>query len=336
MRKRNFVHDLAWALALGAVFIFITGAMYARHDHSAPHAVSVTGTKALTGDPSGYPFHFDAYGDIRFNDRDAHASDPVRRKAIVDAIAHQGPKPDFVTISGDLVLDGSNSSDWAVYDRETAPMRDSGIKIYPALGNHDVRGGPAALANYFEHFPELDNHRWYTLSYGNCFFIMMDSNSDDEPGSTQGNWIATQLEHIPPGVDFIFVMTHHPEYTDSSDSALGGGHSARPMEQSLAHMLESKQATMKAKIIAIGGHVHNYERFEHGGVTYIVSGGGGATPYLFPRSAAAQYKELGPTYHYISFTVDHGKLSAKMHKLEMDGEKPKWDVADKFEIKTEE
>ena len=48
-------------------------------------------------------------------------------------------------------------------------------------------------------------------------------------------------------------------------------------------MLEERQAHARARIVVFSGHVHNYERHEHGGVTYFVSGGGGAPP--IPSSA---------------------------------------------------
>src|SRR5579859_2505078 len=55
--------------------------------------------------------HFIAYGDIRFTDpATPRPSDPVRRDLLVKKIADA--KPDFVIVSGDLVLDGNNAADW--------------------------------------------------------------------------------------------------------------------------------------------------------------------------------------------------------------------------------
>ena len=81
----------------------------------------------------------------------------------------------------------------------------------------------------------------------------------------------------------------------------------------------------------IAGHVHNYERYEHAGIMYIVSGGGGATPYLPVRHPHDFYRETGPTYHYCQFTVDRDRLKFQMYKLEMDGGKARWEVKDSFE-----
>jgi len=79
----------------------------------------------------------------------------------------------------------------------------------------------------------------------------------------------------------------------------------------------------------ISGHVHNYERYEHGGVMYIVSGGGGATPYMVKRIPTDFYREEGVTYHYCRFQVDRGRLKAEMIKY-ID---PKnWATKDQFEL----
>ena len=303
------------------------------------------GGAAIQSQPRGFPFTFVGYGDIRFTDpANRDASDPERRQALVRQIA--ADKPDFVLITGDLVYVGSNAADWRRFDRETESLRQAGVRIVPVLGNHDVRGGEPALDNYFRRFPELQTRqvtvnghnislaqpqRWYSMHYGNCLFLILDSDTDHSPASAQGQWLKTELADVPRDVDFVFVAMHHPPYTQSSEEM--GGHSARPDEQPLAQMLEQRQSTLRAHIIAIAGHVHNYERYQHGGVTYIVSGGGGATPYKVRRNPNDFYREDGPTYHYCTFTVDHGKLSAQMHKLEMQDGQPHFRVADSFELR---
>jgi hypothetical protein len=65
-------------------------------------------------------------------------------------------------------------------------------------------------------------------------------------------------------------------------------------------------------------------------VAYIVSGGGGATPYMVPRSADDFYGAPGPTYHICSFTVDHGELRFQMLRLTFDDRQPRWTIEDSF------
>ncbi len=101
--------------------------------------------------------------------------------------------------------------------------------------------------------------------------LALDSSLDEATGP-QGNWLAKKIDKIPADVDFVFIMFHHPPYTSSSDEKkFGGGHSARASEQKLlAKLLEERQAHTRARFIVFSGHVHNYERHEHGGVIYFV------------------------------------------------------------------
>ena len=144
---------------LVAAFVLIAAvviATAAKPDRGAP---------SLNFQPAQYPFKFVVYGDLRMTDpSNIKDTDPVRRTALINKIADE--QPAFVAITGDLVLTGSNSMDWAEWDRETKPW--SGIQLFPIIGNHDVRGDEnAALGNFFKRFPQLDNSRYYAAQYGN-------------------------------------------------------------------------------------------------------------------------------------------------------------------------
>ncbi|HEU5402266.1 MAG TPA: metallophosphoesterase [Terriglobales bacterium] len=277
------------------------------------------------------PFKFVAYGDIRFlNPADKRTSDPVRRKLLVDKIASE--KPAFLLISGDLVANGSDDREWGVFDQETAPLRNAGVPIYPALGNHDLRGDlPVALKNYFQRFPDLQNSRYYSLRADNLLIITLDS-SLDRPGGEEMQWFDHQIETLPGDIQFVVVQLHHPPLTRSHDMPFGGGHSPRRPEQEMASFIESRAAQSKAKFVVVAGHVHNYERYERNGVMYVVTGGGGATPYMINREPNDFYKDPGPTYHYCRFEVTRGKLAMHMIKLIDDGKNANWQERDSFEI----
>lgn len=273
------------------------------------------------------PFRFVAYGDIRFTDpANTDASNPAARVALVQAIAEA--KPAFICISGDLVYNGYNANDWKVFDSETAIWRADKIPVFPAIGNHELHGDhKLALTNYFQRFPDLHDSRYYSLRAANTLILTLDSSLDEASGP-QGQWLAQKLDTLPPDVDFIFILLHHPPYTSSSDEMPGGGHSARPPEQALASMLERRQANLRARIVVIAGHVHNYERHEHGGITYFVSGGGGAHPYLINRAPGDLFQGKGVNYHYLLIAVDRSKLTVTMNRLEMTDGKASWTQPD--------
>ena len=278
------------------------------------------------------PFHFVAYGDARFHDpKDTEASNPAVRQALVQAIAQANPA--FVSFGGDLVYNGYDKADWKVWDSETAVWRDKKIPVFPAIGNHELHGDEkVALGNYFERFPELKNNRYYSARAANTLTLVLDSSLDELSGP-QGQWLADKLDHLPGDVDFVFIVLHHPPYTSSSDMKMtGGGHSARSQEQALAKSLEARQQNLRARIVVFSGHVHNYERHEHGGVTYFVTGGAGAHAYPIDRAKDDPFQSKDVNYHYLMVDVDRGSLKITMHRLDLTSGTAVWTEPDSITI----
>ncbi len=279
------------------------------------------------------PFQFVAYGDTRFtNPADTGASNADARVALVKAIADAHPS--FISIGGDLVYNGYDPNDWKTYDTETAPWQQARIPVFPAIGNHELHGDQTvALANYFHRFPDLQGNRYYSVRAANISMLVLDSSQNEATGP-QGEWLKRKLDTIPVDVGFVFVVLHHPPYTHSSDREIlrGGGHSARHRERDLAALLEATQQKLRARIIVIAGHVHNYERFERGGVTYLVTGGGGAHPYHIPRAADDPLRDYEVNYHYLYVEVKTDSVKITMNRLELENGKAKWTQPDKVTI----
>jgi Icc-related predicted phosphoesterase len=278
------------------------------------------------------PFRFVAYGDTRFTDpNDTRASNPAVRRTLVQAIA--AIRPAFISIGGDISYNGYDANDWKVWDSETRVWRENHIPIYPALGNHDLHGDQkVALGNYFQRFPQLKNNRYYSVRAANTLMLVLDSSLDETSGP-EGEWLQHKLNTVPPEVEFVFVVVHHPPYTSSSDAEeYGGGHSARTSEQGLARMLEARQQNLRARVVVFAGHVHNYERHEHGGVTYFVTGGGGAHAYPIPRAPGDPFQSKQINYHYLLVEVDRGKLKITMNRLDLTSGKALWTRPDAVNI----
>ncbi len=278
------------------------------------------------------PFRFVAYGDSRFHDpKDTEAANPAVRQALVQAIAEV--KPAFISFSGDIVYNGYDANDWKVWDNETSIWREKQIPVYPALGNHDLHGNENdALANYFQRFPDLKNSRYYSVRAANILMLVLDSSLDEVAGP-QGKWLTQALDTLPGDVDFVFIVLHHPPYTSSSDEKkFGGGHSSRSTEQALANELEARQKNLRARIVVFSGHVHNYERHEHGGVTYFVLGGAGAHAYPIERAPTDPFQSKEINYHYLLLEVDRGHLKATMNRLDLSTGKATWTQPDSIEI----
>jgi len=278
------------------------------------------------------PFHFVVYGDTRFTDsRDTRAANAAVRRALVQAIDVDHPA--FISITGDIAYNGDRDNDWKVWDEETAIWRQHQIPVYPALGNHDLNGNlQLALANYSARFPQLKGSRYYSVSAGNTLMLVLDSSLDELTGP-QGQWLKYKLDHLPPAVEFVFFVLHHPPYTSlSSFSFLLPSRGARPSEMALAKELEACQQHTQARLVVFSGHVHNYERHEHNGVTYFVTGGGGASAYPIPRASGDAYQDHRINYHYLLVEVGHRRLQITMKRLEFSGGTPTFTEPDAVTI----
>ncbi len=283
--------------------------------------------------PIAVPFRFVALGDTRFTQStDPEVSNGDIRRAIVHAVAEE--RPAFISFDGDIVYRGDHPGDWRVWDEETSVWRDEKIPVYPALGNHDLHGSQnTALSNYFQRFPDLQEHRYYSVRFANCLMLMLDSSLKEVAGP-QGDWIKQTLDQLPEDVAFVILVFHHPPYTSSSDEGVfGDGHSARSNEQALAKVLEERQQlNSQVRFVVFAGHIHNYERFQHGGVTYFVTGGGGAHAYPIERSPSDPFQSTTVNYHYLLAEVSADSMKVTMHRIELTNGKEIWTQPDAVTI----
>jgi hypothetical protein len=259
-----------------------------------------------------------AYGDTRFTDvSNTSASNPAARRALVAQIA--GERPDAILVSGDLPWHGGTLADYDEYRSETTAWRDRKLRVLPTLGNHEFSGcrDAACLENWWNVFPEIKGERWYAADIGpNVRTLSLDSLSPLTSGSPQRVWIERQFASLAPDVRFVLISLHHPPVADVQ-TRVYVDHNPRPNEIALAEYLEKTAALLKARIIVIAGHVHNYERLSRGEVTYLVSGGGGAAPYAIDRTPADLYQSKDfPNFHYVKMTIDAGTLIGEMFRLD--------------------
>jgi hypothetical protein len=252
----------------------------------------------------------------------------------VAKIAAENPAAIF--INGDLPFHGV-SADYEVYRKETQVWRDKHLRVYPALGNHELSAcsESSCLERWWNAFPELRGKRWYSVAVGGKLLaIALDSDASLLPGGAQRAWLERQMSSLDPAVRVVLIVMHHPPLADVQTVKLVD-HNARPNEQALAAYLQAVAARCAARIVVSAGHIHNYQRLAQDGVTYLVSGGGGATPYEIDRTAADLYQGTDfPNYHYVRFELRGQVFSGTMIRLEDHAAvSPKhWQIKDRFEI----
>ena len=216
-----------------------------------------TGANFHTPVLSAKPFRFIAFGDDR--------SDSAAHQSVVNQMALVSPSPGLILNVGDLTATGSTAAYQTFFNIEQGLMTH--IPLFPVLGNHDISN----MANWYTSFALPNGERWYSLRYGTSAFVCLDANSTYTPGSTQYNWLVSELlaDSADPSVRHVFAVIHEPPYTTNTGHA-----SNTTIRQYLCPLFERFRVP-----ITFQGHNHCYEHSLVNGVHYILTGGGGAPLY---------------------------------------------------------
>ncbi len=312
--SRNFFFTLCSLLFL-LIYSLITYSINAQ-EVSKTQSSSIKPTLVFPAFDPAKPMRIVAYGDMRFADPViTTGTNPRVRKWLAGRIAEE--KPQLLLLTGDMPFIGSDSNDWYVFQSETAPWRAANILTFPTPGNHEMRNNPVlGNKNYLDNFPAIKRHRFYSALVGNVEVISLDMNLPTGRSSDQAHWFTDQLEHVPPQVDFLFILYHLPWMADQQSQVFADLPSKGCIQ--LREMLEARLPKIHAQVVVFNGHIHNYERFEQKGVEYVITGGGGAEPYpILFRGDADLYKDTAfPVYHYLTLDIANGQLTATMWKVQ--------------------
>ncbi len=168
------------------------------------------------------PLTFIAYGDQRFTDpANVISANPRIRQWLANQVAAE--KPAAVILNGDVPLHGDVPDDYAVFRKETQAWRDAHLRVFPAIGNHEISGQDpkAGIEAWWKQFPELRNRRWYSVALGSRVYVLaLDSESPLLPGSEQAQWIEGQINGLPETVDFVVITMHRPPVADVQETSL--------------------------------------------------------------------------------------------------------------------
>jgi predicted phosphodiesterase len=226
------------------------------------------------------PITFMVYGDTR-SSADSHRRVMERIRSEV---------PDFLLGTGDMVDEGAREDQWQqFFDAEGGLLRDN--VLYPALGNHDRQGRGRTADTYRAFFAVPENspdaERYYSFTYGQSRFLILDSNSNSFALTDETAWMERELAAARDDrrIHHVFVVMHHPPYSIS----LHGGQ--RDLRERWTPLFEKYQVTA-----VFSGHDHVYERAEANGIRYFVTGGGGAP--LYPRKARSAALDLAAVKYF--------------------------------------
>lgn len=314
----------AWLVAGLALAFQCTGGWAAAADEPPRFQIAAP--------PSGEPMVFVVYGDTRFTQREDVANSFARR-ALVEKIA--GEHPAAILIGGDLVFQGSDPEDYRAFKTETAPWAMQKLAVFPALGNHELKGceddKSPCLENWWNALAPLPvrPHRWYSVAIGPAVLaLVLDSNSSLKAGSNQRVWFEQQLTGSDPQVKFVVIVMHYPPVRDPLVPRAKD-------EKEVALYLSHNAKNLHARVVVVGSHLHNYERYFRDGVVYLVSGGGGAKPAPSVRIFGEQSKlSTAVNFHYVRFVLEDERLTGTMVRFDTSRQNGgAWTEPDRFEVK---
>jgi cytochrome c biogenesis protein CcdA len=240
------------------------------------------------GLPGEY-FTFTVFGDPRPGDNMTHHY----HEAVVDRVLMQ--EPVFNLVLGDMVDDGSQASHWEQFFAvESQLLRRSAV--YPVIGDNDRAEGDG---KYQDYFPFLDKG-YYSFEWGGIHFFGLyawdtrgrQPASQFNSQSPQAQWFAQQMER--PEVKeapFRVVFLHDPV-------VICRGRASETLQAVWMPLFQ------KHKVDVVFASWHLYERSQHQGVTYVISGGAGAELLWMNRNPAFPSQVEARQYHFCRVDVN--------------------------------
>ena len=245
------------------------------------------------------PFVFNVIGDTLYS--------PTEKLLLIDLMMEDDPSL-FLHL-GDFVGEtaGYSESLWREhFFADFGPLL-SLAPMMPVLGNHDYQGLivvwfplQGGTEVYRDYFTLPNNERWYSFDWGNCHFVALDTNLDFElRAGEQIDWLTRDLQLASDGLDdpdWIFVYFHHPAISSGFGQFDAPGQELR---DNVIPLLEAHGVD-----VVFYGHDHFYERLYKDGVTYILSGGGGASPAPIVPGIAPHSQLALEAFQYVRVSVD--------------------------------
>lgn len=186
--------------------------------------------------------------------------------------ASQDPRQaEIVLHAGDIQYYSAVIETYQVWWRLMRPLL-SAAAFMPCVGNHESELDTEFEDYYVRLFAqgaEPGDDIRYTFATGGVHVFSISTEHDLSPGSEQHAWLEDRLgrAEATEGFRFSIVLFHRPIYS------VGDYRPRLDDRAALEPLLDAHRVPL-----VLSGHLHGYERFEVGDVTYITSGGGGTIP----------------------------------------------------------
>ncbi len=255
-----------------------------------------------TAAPPGWTYSFAAIGDF------GGGSPGMTQNAT--NIAASGTQ--FIQTLGDNIYPSSGNPDpnytttYSDFDaRFYKPFAAAIAKqaFFPANGNQEYYGDGVFWTN----FPMPgSNHSWYSYTWGDAHILVLDTEQPFTVGTPQ--YVFAQADLVAHQSDrWRIVAMQRPPYSSSTVNS-----SSQLARSNLVPLFQAQHVN-----VVLSGNSHNYERTQAmtdgaaaaGGITYVVSGGGGNgfNTFALAQPVYTAFREAS-YYEYVRVTVSTESL----------------------------
>ncbi len=214
--------------------------------------------------------------------------------------------PDFVLHTGDVVFPRGALCHYGL--RYFGPYEDllPNSAVAPAIGEIDLKSSDgSAFRESFEVEPDPDNENplYRSFDYGPVHVIVLDSELYEQNDRTaidqQRAWLTEDLA-ASASSPWTVVVVHRPPYSSTKGAA------SDEIRDDLGPIFAGNGVDL-----VLSGHARNYERFQpDGGVTYVVTGGGGASTQGFEQNRTSV--AAADVHHFLSIDASPDSLTARV------------------------
>lgn len=167
--------------------------------------------------------------------------------------------------------------------------------FFPAAGNHDYSEG-RGIALFDRFFDFLHGHRWYSVTFGEVEFFILDSHQalhHDDVFDAQREWLESAV--TASTARWKIVVLHHPP------------HSARSRSQHEFRFPFDKWGVC----MVMSGHDHTLQHLPIDGVHYVVNGIGGGSIHEFEEILEGTEFRLSGHYGAVLLDVEPEVLKVR-------------------------
>ena len=182
-------------------------------------------------------------------------------------------------------------------------VREAGIEVVASLGNHDVETNTRRRLVAEALGIEED---WYRSEIGEVVVLVLSGNRVGD--EQQLSWLEANLEETAD--DMVIAVFHQPAFSCSIHG------NTQAVIDRWVPLFEEYDVDL-----VLNGHDHNYQRHQRSGITYVVTGGGGAGLYEMnscPEGTDPPIVAYDSRYHFLVMSVGPDSVQVEARSVEGD------------------